>query len=88
MKRGMNSILLKAVKRVQDDGVSAVVFPQAVLWRCHRSLIADALTARRIHVEHLLSASRRQAHKLTPWALVDGMHLTYPVSATPPAGPI
>jgi uncharacterized protein (DUF488 family) len=51
---------------------------EAVPWRCHRSLIADALTIRSFRVEHILSANRRQLHVLTLWAHVAGTRLTYP----------
>ena len=45
----------------------ALMCAEAVPWRCHRSLIADALTARGIRVEHILSGLRTQTHTLTPW---------------------
>ncbi len=51
---------------------------EAVPWRCHRSLIADALVIRNIPVEHILSPTRRQTHKLTAWAHVEDTILTYP----------
>lgn len=56
----------------------AVMCAEAVPWRCHRSLIADALTARGVRVEHILNPIRREAHQLTPWARVDGNRITYP----------
>jgi uncharacterized protein (DUF488 family) len=55
---------------------------EAMPWRCHRSLIADALVVRGVAVQHILSASRTQAHVLRPWAHVEGTRITYP----PPAG--
>jgi uncharacterized protein (DUF488 family) len=51
---------------------------EAVPWRCHRSLIADALLVRRIHVEELSSLSSTRPHKLTPWARVRGKRVLYP----------
>jgi uncharacterized protein (DUF488 family) len=51
---------------------------EAVPWRCHRSLVADALSARGIPVEDILSAGRRQPHKLTPFAKVEGARVWYP----------
>lgn len=51
---------------------------EAVPWRCHRSLIADALLARRVSVEELQSATRTRPHALTPWARVDGVRVIYP----------
>lgn len=56
----------------------AVMCAEAVPWRCHRSLIADALVARGIAVEDILSGTRRQEHKLTPFARVRGKRVTYP----------
>lgn len=51
---------------------------EAVPWRCHRSLIADALLVRGITVGHITSKSQPQLHKLTPFARVDGTRITYP----------
>lgn len=51
---------------------------EAVPWRCHRSLIADALCLRGFQVEHILSPTRTQPHRLTPWVQADGTRLTYP----------
>lgn len=59
----------------------ALMCAEAVPWRCHRSLIADALTVRGIPVEHIMSATHRQPHALTPWARVDGFRITYPAEA-------
>jgi uncharacterized protein (DUF488 family) len=56
----------------------ALLCAEAVPWRCHRSLIADALTVRGAKVEHILSPTHRQAHVLTPWAQANGTRLTYP----------
>ena len=56
----------------------AVMCAEAVPWRCHRSLLADALVARAIPVEHILSGSRRDAHTLTPFARIENQRVTYP----------
>ena len=56
----------------------AVMCAEAVPWRCHRSLIADALLARGITVQHILGGGRTQPHTLTPFARVDGMDTSYP----------
>ena len=56
----------------------AIMCAEAVPWRCHRSLVADALSARGIPVEDILSAGRRQPHKLTPFAKVEGTRVWYP----------
>jgi uncharacterized protein (DUF488 family) len=57
---------------------TAILCAEAVPWRCHRSLIADALTARGIEVEHILTARCRKSHTYTPFARVDGDVVTYP----------
>jgi uncharacterized protein (DUF488 family) len=51
---------------------------EAVPWRCHRSLIADALLARGIRTEDILGTAQRQVHTLTPFAQVQGTVVTYP----------
>lgn len=56
----------------------ALMCAEALPWRCHRSLIADALLVRKIQVEHIMNEKHRQTHKLTPWAKVDGIKITYP----------
>ncbi|MEO7031215.1 MAG: DUF488 domain-containing protein [Herbaspirillum sp.] len=54
---------------------------EAVPWRCHRSMIGDALLVRGAAVEDIISASPRKPHRLTPWAQVDGLEITYPAPA-------
>lgn len=68
----------------------ALMCAEAVPWRCHRSLIADALLVRGILAADILSATRRQVHKLTPFAHVQGTQITYPPEAdvAPAAGEI
>ena len=44
---------------------TTIMCAEAVPWRCHRSLVADALTARGIPVEHIMSEKRRDLHRLT-----------------------
>ena len=56
----------------------ALMCAEAVPWRCHRSLIADALIVRGLAVDEIVSATRSQPHKLTPFAHVDGTVVTYP----------
>ena len=56
----------------------ALLCAEAVPWRCHRSLIADALLMRGLRAEHIMSPTRRQVHALTPFAKVRGTQLTYP----------
>ena len=57
---------------------TVIMCAEAVPWRCHRSLIADALTARGIEVEHILTAASRKPHTYTPFARIQGESVTYP----------
>ena len=56
----------------------AVVCAEAVPWRCHRSLIADALLVHGIEAREISNASRTRLHTLTPWAQVNGTQVSYP----------
>ena len=56
----------------------AIMCAEAVPWRCHRSLIADALLARGIEVREIISATRAKPHTLTPWGKITGTQVTYP----------
>jgi uncharacterized protein (DUF488 family) len=59
----------------------AVMCAEAVPWRCHRSLIADSLTARGYPVEHIMSAAKSDRHTMTSFARLEGTWLTYPADA-------
>jgi uncharacterized protein (DUF488 family) len=61
----------------------ALMCAEAVPWRCHRSLIADALLVRGIRTEDIMSLTRRQVHVLTPFAKVRGTTITYPAEVSP-----
>jgi uncharacterized protein (DUF488 family) len=69
---------LDELLRVTADTPAAFACTEAVPWRCHRSLIADALTARGFEVRHLMSPTAARPHTLTPFARVDGTAVTYP----------
>jgi len=56
----------------------AFMCAEAVPWRCHRSLIADALTVRGVPVRHIMSRVSAPRHEITPWAVVKGRRITYP----------
>ena len=56
----------------------ALMCAEAVPWRCHRSLIADALLVRGIQVSDITSAMHARPYSLTPWARISGIDLTYP----------
>jgi uncharacterized protein (DUF488 family) len=56
----------------------AVMCAEAVPWRCHRSLISDALVARGDEVRHITGMQEASPHRLTPFARVEGGRITYP----------
>jgi uncharacterized protein (DUF488 family) len=77
---------LEELRALAEDGCVALMCAEAVPWRCHRSLVADALAARGAHVEHITSARRASPHRLTPFARVEGARLQYPAD-TPAEAP-
>jgi hypothetical protein len=68
----------------RDAGPAALMCAEAVPWRCHRGLVADALVARGDAVVHIMGENKGHAHALTPWAVVEGRRVSYP---GPPPGP-
>jgi uncharacterized protein (DUF488 family) len=56
----------------------ALMCAEALPWRCHRSLLADALLVRGFRSEDILNPTRRHVHTLTPFARVRGTRVTYP----------
>ncbi len=72
----------------REDGPAAVMCAEAVPWRCHRSLVADALTARGDTVLHIMGPGKAHPHALTPWAKLDEKRVRYPGPAPEaPPGP-
>jgi uncharacterized protein (DUF488 family) len=71
----------KGLARLMEEAGTrraAVMCAEAVPWRCHRSLIGDALVARGAEVFELSSAKRAQPHRMTPFARVEGTRVSYP----------
>lgn len=78
--------LQRLMEMTGDNGL-VIMCAEAVPWRCHRSLIADALTLRGVRVRHLIGTATVRPHMphiLTPWARVDGTTLIYPPTAVAP----
>lgn len=67
-----NLITLATQKR------TAIMCAEAVPWRCHRSLIGDALLVRNIEVLDVMSEKIVKPHSLTSFAVVEGTNITYP----------
>ena len=80
---------LEALIELAKQERIAIMCAEAVPWRCHRSLIDDALLVRGIRAEDIMSLTRRQVHTLTPFAEVLGTTITYPaeVPRTAPEKP-
>jgi uncharacterized protein (DUF488 family) len=73
--------LEELIQLAKQDRI-AIMCAEAVPWRCHRSLIADALLVRGIRVEDIMSPTSRTVHGLTPFAKVSGSTITYPIEAS------
>jgi len=69
---------LTELESLAKEKRTAIMCAEAVPWRCHRSLIADALVARGWQVLEIIDAHDPKAHKLNPMAKVEGDTLTYP----------
>ncbi|QSQ20709.1 DUF488 domain-containing protein [Pyxidicoccus parkwayensis] len=71
---------LEELRVLTREGPVALMCAEALRWRCHRSLVADALWARGVVVQHILSATRTEPHHLTAFAKVRGKQVLYPGS--------
>jgi uncharacterized protein (DUF488 family) len=69
---------LEKLRAFAFERAAALTCAEAVPWRCHRSLVADALTARGARVEHIAGATRSSPHRLTSFARIHGSRVTYP----------
>lgn len=69
---------LERLIKLAQGKCTAIMCAEAVPWRCHRSLIGDALLVRGAGVCDIMSATNAREHKLTPFARIDGPHITYP----------
>ena len=75
------------VQRVTELATSercALMCAEAVPWRCHRSLIGDALLVRGVRVEDIIGPGTRKPHTLTAFARVNGTQITYPTTVDAP----
>lgn len=61
-----------------EQAPTAIMCAEAVPWRCHRSLVGDALLVRGVEVVDIMSARNTKPHTLTSFAVVDGTAVTYP----------
>lgn len=71
---------LQKLIEISQTKTVAIMCAEAVPWRCHRSLVGDALLVHGIDVEDIYSITSVKPHTLTPWAVVHGTKITYPPS--------
>ncbi len=69
---------LKKLMKEAEKQKTAIMCAEALPWRCHRSLIGDALLIRGFMVIHIMSINSGREHALTPWARVEKGEITYP----------
>jgi uncharacterized protein (DUF488 family) len=69
---------LDLMARQTETETICLMCAEAVPWRCHRQLTADALVARGMRVEHILGPGQAKPHTLLPFAIVEGEQVTYP----------
>ena len=69
---------VEALIRFAGSGRTTVMCAEAVWWRCHRRLLADALVVRGVAVTHILSCASAKPHELSGFALVRGSMVGYP----------
>ena len=75
--------LCELLESNQAEGPLALMCAEAVPWRCHRSMVADALVVRGTSVLHILGVDRDHMHKLNPQARIEGAALSYPAATSP-----
>jgi uncharacterized protein (DUF488 family) len=71
---------IKQLINIAAEKQTVIMCAEAVPWRCHRSLIGDALVIRNIDVEDIIGEKNCKPHKLTSFAKVNGNTITYPAS--------
>jgi len=70
--------IIKLLK-LAERKTAALMCAEAVPWRCHRSMIGDALLVRNIKVVDIFDKNKTQDETLTDFAKVNGLHITYPI---------
>ena len=73
-----------AIERLIALAPATIMCAEAVPWRCHRSLVADALLVRGVDVRHITGVADPAPHRLTPFAQVEGGRISYPAPDTLP----
>lgn len=71
-------VALQELIELAKKETTAIMCAEAVPWRCHRSLVGDALLAHKVDVRDIMSATSTKEHTLTSFAMVDGTDVSYP----------
>lgn len=69
---------LKKLETLGKEYKCAIMCAEALPWKCHRSMIADALTVKKWKVFHIMSKKSAKLHELTKFIHVEKRKLTYP----------
>lgn len=69
---------LKELMKLAKKKNVAIMCSEAVPWRCHRSMIGDALLVHKFKVIDIMNESNARPHTLTPFAKVKRTEITYP----------
>ena len=72
------AMAVKTAEAIGESKPTALMCAEAVPWRCHRTLIADALTAQSWHVRHIIGLSAARPHRATPFMQVKRGKISYP----------
>jgi uncharacterized protein (DUF488 family) len=72
---------LQTLLEIAQSDTAALMCAEMLPWRCHRSLIGDALVARGVRVEDIFNLTKAQDHVLRPWAHIEGTRVSYPTPA-------
>jgi uncharacterized protein (DUF488 family) len=80
MQTDQFSAVLQTLMDRSQDRMLCILCAEAVPWKCHRSLISDALTVHGASVRHIYSLAKAEPHRLSPFAKVEGTRITYPSS--------
>lgn len=76
--RALDELVAWSASGEQQDRRTAIMCAESVWWKCHRQLIADALTARGVEVRHISSESAAPVHTLTAFARLNEQRVSYP----------
>lgn len=72
-EEGLEELISLAKKKT-----TTIMCAEAVPWRCHRSLVGDALMVRGFEVHNIFSEKKDDVHQLTSFAKVENEKITYP----------